>query len=70
MAIAFNLTIQDISFYCANVFYGFSLSGMLNIIFFAIAIFLSITILILIIWQFSIINHNYEDIKEDSLYHI
>lgn len=65
LAIAFNITIQDIAFFCAAIFYSFSLSGMMNIIFFAVAVLLSIGVLAMLIWQFAVINYLYDKNKED-----
>jgi hypothetical protein len=59
LAIAFYVTIQDISFYCANNFYNYSFSNFMDIAFFATAVLLAILAIFFIIWQFSIINYKY-----------
>lgn len=60
LCLAFYLTIQDIAFYCAVNFYNIDFSNMIGIIFFAIAILLSIVTIIFLMWQFSIVNYKYE----------
>lgn len=68
MAIALDITIQDISFYCASVYYNVSFSNTMNIVFFIIAMVLTILMAVMLLWQFSVINHKYEDNKQDDLY--
>jgi hypothetical protein len=66
--IALNITIQDISFYCASVYYNVSFSNTMNVIFFIIALALTIFMAAMLLWQFSVINHKYEEEESDALY--
>lgn len=59
LSLSLYITVQDIAFFCANIFISPSFSHSLHIILFVVAILLSISLLILIPWQFSIINHSY-----------
>ena len=68
LSLSLYITIQDIAFFCANIFISPSFSSVLHIILFIVAIILSISLLILIPWQFSIINYGYETDPEEKLY--
>jgi hypothetical protein len=59
LSLSLYMTIQDISFFCANIFFSPSFSSTLHTILFVVAIILSISLLILIPWQFNIINYGF-----------
>ena len=59
LSLSLYITIQDIAFFCANIFFSPSFSSTLHTILFVVAIILSISLLILIPWQFNIINYGY-----------
>jgi hypothetical protein len=57
VSLAYYITIQDTAFFCANIFIAHQFSSVLDIIFFVVAIILVLLALILLVWQFSVINH-------------
>lgn len=68
ISLAFYLTVQDMAFFCANIFMSLQLATMLDMVFFAAALLLSLLILAVVVWQCSKINYKYEQCKEDRLY--
>jgi hypothetical protein len=61
ISLAFYITIQDISFFCVNIFMAMQLNTALDYIFLATAIVLVFVTIALLLWQFSIINHKSEE---------
>jgi hypothetical protein len=48
--IALNITIQDISFYCASVYYSLNFNTKMSVIFFIIAVVLTIAVAFMLVW--------------------
>lgn len=61
--IALNITIQDISFYCASVYYSLNFNTKMSVIFLVVAVILTIAVCFMLVWQFYVINYKYEDVK-------